>query len=137
MTQTLEAKPLAISAADYFKAKLSYEMTPWSLKGLLIDKKETSCGLKPADVLVLDVRSAEAYAEGHIPGALSLPLPELAGKLATLPKDKTLVTYCGNITCALAPKAALVLAEKGFKVMELFGGLQTWQEKGFRVEKKA
>ena len=55
--------------------------------------------------------------------------------LATLPKDKTIVTYCGNLTCALAPKAALVLAEKGFKVMELFGGLQTWQEKGFPLEK--
>ncbi len=136
MTQTLE-KPLALSAAEYFKAKLSYEMTPWTLKGLLLDGTPTSCGLKTSDMLLLDVRSADAYAEGHIPGALSLPLADLPGKLATLPKDKTIITYCGNLTCALAPKAALVLAEKSFKVMELYGGLQTWQEKGFRVEKKS
>ena len=57
--------------------------------------------------------------------------------MSTLPKDKTLVTYCANLTCALAPKAALVLAEKGFKVMELMGGIATWTETGFPVEKKA
>lgn len=134
MIQTLE-KPLALSAVEYFKAKLSYEMTPWTLKGLVIDKKPTSCGLNPADVLLLDVRSAEAYAEGHLPTALNIPLADLVSKMSTLPKDKTLVTYCGNITCALAPKAALVLAEKGFKVMELFGGIETWQQKGFSVVK--
>lgn len=134
MTQTLE-KPLALSAAEYFKAKLSYEMTPWTLKGLLVDHTPTSCGLKASEVLVLDVRSADAYAEGHLPTALNIPLADLPGKLVSLPKDKTIVTYCSNLTCALAPKAALVLAEKGFKVMELFGGLQTWQEKGFPLEK--
>lgn len=136
MTPTLE-KPLALSAVEYFKAKLSYEMTPWTLKGLLVDHAPTSCGLKASEVLVLDVRSAEAYADGHLPTALNIPLADLPGKLESLPKDKTVVTYCGNLTCALAPKAALVLAEKGFKVMELFGGLETWQQKGFRVEKNA
>ncbi len=134
MTQTLE-KPLALSAVEYFKAKLSYEMTPWTLKSLLVDGTPTSCGLKPADLLVLDVRSPEAFAEGHLPSALNIPLADLPGKLASLPKDKTIVTYCANLTCALAPKAALTLAEKGLKVMELFGGIQTWQEKGFPLEK--
>ncbi|MEK7233380.1 MAG: rhodanese-like domain-containing protein [Elusimicrobiota bacterium] len=130
MTHTLEAKSLPITAVEYFKAKLAYEMTPWSLKGLLIDKKAT-------DLCVLDVRSPEAFAEGHIPTAINIPLADLAGKLAALPKDKTLVTYCSNLTCALAPKAALVLAEKGFKVMELFGGIATWTEFGFPIEKTA
>ncbi len=136
MTQTLE-KPLALSAVEYFKAKLAYEMTPWTLKGLVIDKSTTACGLKADNVVILDVRSPEAFAEGHLPTAINIPLADLAGKLATLPKDKTLVTYCSNLTCALAPKAALVLAEKGFKVMELTGGIATWTEYGFRVEKKA
>jgi rhodanese-related sulfurtransferase len=133
---TTAPKKLAISAADYFAAKLAYEMTPFSLKGLLVDKRETSCGLKPSEVLVLDVRSTEDYAKGHIPGAKNIPLADLPAKLSTLPKDKTLVTYCGNITCALAPKAAYKLAEAGFtNVMELFGGIQTWQDKGFPIEK--
>jgi rhodanese-related sulfurtransferase len=124
MTQTLTP---AITAADYFQAKLNFEMTPYSLKNHL-DK-----GHK--DFIVLDVRASEDFNAGHIPGALSMPLADLAGKLATLPKDKTIVTYCGNITCSLAPKAALKLAQSGYKVMELFGGFSTWQEKGFPVQK--
>jgi len=128
MTQTLD-KTLALSAVEYFKAKLAYEMTPYSLNSLL-EKKVT-------DLLVLDVRSADMFNANHIPTALNIPLADLAGKLATLPKDKTIVAYCGNMTCALAPKAALVLAEKGFRVMQLTGGMETWTEKGFPVEKKA
>ena len=137
MTQTLEAKTLPIAAVEYFKAKLAYEMTSWTLKSMIVDKKATDCGFRSADLCLLDVRSSEDYAQGHLPTALNIPLADLAGKLATLPKDKTIVTYCGSITCALAPKAALVLAEKGFKVMELFGGIATWTEYGFPVEKKA
>jgi rhodanese-related sulfurtransferase len=136
MTQTLEVKPLTISPVDYFSAKLAYEMTPWTLKGLVIDKNTTSCGLKADNLLILDVRSLEQFNAGHLPTAINVPLMELAGKLATLPKDKTLVTYCSNLTCALAPKAALALAEKGFKVMELSGGIATWTEYGFPIEKK-
>lgn len=128
MTQTLD-KTLALSAVEYFKAKLAYEMTPYSLNSLLT-KKVT-------DLLVLDVRSADMFNANHIPTALNIPLADLAGKLATLPKDKTIVAYCGNFTCALAPKAALELAEKGFRVMQLTGGMDTWLEKGFPVEKKA
>lgn len=129
MTQTLEKTP-TLSAVEYFKAKLAYEMTPYALNALITEKKLT-------DLVILDVRTPEAFAESHLPTAMNIPLADLTGKLATLPKDKTIVTYCSSITCALAPKAALVLAEKGFKVMELFGGLQTWLEKGYPVEKKA
>lgn len=136
MTQTLE-KPLAISAVDYFKAKLAYEMTPYTLKGMLMDNTTTCCGMSAKDVLLLDVRSAEAFAEGHLPTAINIPLADLQGKFATLPKDKTIVTYCSSLTCALAPKAALQLAEKGFKVQEMYGGFATWQQYGFPVEKKA
>lgn len=140
MTRTVDApktKAPVITAADYFAAKLAYEMTPWTLKGLIVDGKATSCGLQPSAVCVLDVRSPDAYRQGHVPGAISIPLAELSGKIVSLPKNKTIVTYCANITCALAPKAALELAQKGFKVMELYGGIATWQEYGFPIEKKS
>ena len=124
-TATLERT--AISAADYFAAKLAYEMTPWRLKGEL-DK-----GSK--EYHVLDVRTPDHYNQGRIPGAKNAPLETLASAMAGLPKDKTIVTYCSNITCQLAPKAALMLAREGFRVMELFGGIAEWQGKGFPVEK--
>lgn len=118
---------LAISAADYFAAKLAYEITPYGLN-MRIEK-----GLK--DMYILDVRSTEDFAKGFIPCAVNIPLADLSAKLATLPKDKTIVTYCGNSVCSLAPKAALALAEKGFTVMQLSGGFATWMEKGFKVSK--
>ena len=128
-TSVVEPKTLELTNVQYFQAKLAFEMTPWALKGIL-DKT-------PDQVCILDVRSPESYAAGHIPAAMNVPLADLVSKLGTLPKNKTLVTYCSNLTCALAPKAALELAQKGFKVMQLMGGMATWQENGFPVEKKA
>lgn len=128
-TNVLEPKLSELTAVQYFSAKLAYEMTPWSLKNTL--EKE------PKSIVLLDVRSPEMYAVAHIPGALNVPLADLVSKLKTLPKDKTIVTYCGNIVCSLAPKAALQLAQKGFAVKELVGGIEMWQEKGFPVDKKA
>ena len=128
-TNVLEPKLIELTAVQYFSAKLAYEMTPWALKAIL---EKT-----PEQVLVLDVRNAEMFAAQHILGAKNIPLVELVSKLSTLPKDKTIVTYCGDLTCGLAPKAALELAQKGFKVMELVGGIDVWSKKGFPVEKKA
>ena len=137
MTQTLEVKPLTISPVDYFSAKLAYEMTPWTLKGMVVDNGTSCCGMKADSLLIVDVRSTEQYNAGHLPTAINIPLADLVSKMSSLPKDKTIVTYCSNLTCALAPKAALTLAEKGFKVQELMGGIATWTEYGFPVEKKA
>jgi rhodanese-related sulfurtransferase len=129
MNTVLEPKTLEITNVQYFQAKLAFEMTPWSLKALL---EKT-----PEAITLLDVRSPEMYALAHLPTALNIPLADLVSKMNTLPKNKTVVTYCGNLTCALAPKAALELAQKGFQVRELIGGIATWQENGFPVEKKA
>lgn len=128
MTQNTAVKPSA-SAVEYFKAKLAYEMSPYGLNGFLEKKSQ--------DYQIVDVRSAKDFAEGHIPGAISVPLQELTAKLSSLPKNKTLVTYCGSLTCQLAPTAALQLAEKGFKVMELHGGFKAWNDFGFSVEKQS
>lgn len=128
-TNVLEPKLIELTPVQYFSAKLAYEMTPWALKSIL---EKT-----PEQVLVLDVRNADMFAIEHIKGAKNVPLADLVSKLATLPKNKTIVTYCGDLTCGLAPKAALQLAQKGFKVMELVGGIDVWSRKGFPVEKKS
>jgi hypothetical protein len=46
------------------------------------------------DVMVVDVRVPEAYAAGHIAGAVSIPEAEIANRQAELPKDKHIVLYC-------------------------------------------
>jgi rhodanese-related sulfurtransferase len=129
--KAVKAQPkmkLAISPVDYFAAKLAYEMTPWTLKNM-IEKT-------PEQIVLLDVRPVDMFMNAHIPTAINIPLVDLVNKLKTLPKNKVIVTYCGNMVCGLAPKAALELAQKGFEVKQLVGGIELWQEKGFAVEKK-
>ncbi len=107
------------NAVDYFKSKLRFETTPHQLKA----------DLEKGTVYLLDVRDRESFEKEHIPGANNIPSNELPRHLKTLPKGKVLVTYCWNLTCAMAPKAALQLAEKGFQVQELVGGIEEWRKK--------
>lgn len=130
MNQTLSTpKSQSISAVEYLRAKLDYEATPYGLNQILAKT--------PEQVLVLDVRDAASFRAEHIQGAMNIPAADLISKLSTLPKDKTIVTYCWDMTCSLAPKMALELAQKGFRVQFLVGGLAEWTRKGFPVAKKA
>ena len=124
-----ETKTHPISAAEYIKAKLDFEATPYGLKHTL----ETT----PGSVVVVDVRDEEAFRKEHILGATNIPGAEIVKRLADLPKDRTIVTYCWDMTCALAPKAALELAQKGFKVQFLAGGIEEWKRKGNPVKTAA
>lgn len=111
-------------AAEFFRKKLMYEITPHDLKAELEDPT----------ALLLDVRDRESYRKEHIPKAVNVPLEELEKTLDRLPRDKEVITYCWNLTCALATKAALRLAERGFLVKEALGGIGEWKKKGFPVE---
>lgn len=127
MPETLKTSAMALDAVDYFRAKLQFESTPHQLHELL--RKDS--------MLVLDVRDAQAYAQERIPGAVNIPLAELPRRCQELPRDKTIVCYCWTVTCALAPKAALELAHRGYKVQELFGGIDAWKKAGMPVESGA
>jgi len=76
--------------------------------------------------ILLDVRPAEEYAAGHLPEALSLPLPELEARLKTLPADRPLIAYCRDAYCVFAPEAAARLSAAGFDVLHLRGGVAEW-----------
>ena len=86
------------------------------------------------EVNVVDVRAAEDYAQGHIPGAVNLPKDQWSS-LKGLRKDKTNVLYCYSQVCHLAASAGVEFAGKGYPVMELEGGWRWWKEDGFEVEK--
>jgi len=116
-----------ISAVEYLRAKLEYETTPYELK--------TRLAAEPGKLMVVDVRERPAFEAEHLRGAANIPAAEIVTQLASLPKERTIVTYCWDMTCALAPKAALELAQKGFKVQFLSGGIEEWKRKGFGVVK--
>ena len=84
-----------------------------------------------APPLVLDVRSPEEFASGHVPGARNLPVGELASRAGALdaPRDATVVVYCERGPRARQAQAALSAA--GFStVLHLEGDMSAWREKG-------
>jgi hydroxyacylglutathione hydrolase len=89
----------------------------------------------PDHLFVLDVRTPEEYAEGHVPGAVNVPHDQLASRLAEVPKDKDVVVYCrSGRRSALATD---VLAANGYtRVSHLEGDMQAWLARGRPVEKR-
>jgi rhodanese-related sulfurtransferase len=82
---------------------------------------------------VLDVRSPEEYAAGHVPGAVNIPYDQIASRLAEVPKDKDVVLYCKS--GRRAGIAAEVLANQGYtRLQHLEGDIVAWMEKGRPVE---
>ncbi|MFZ2177778.1 MAG: metalloregulator ArsR/SmtB family transcription factor [Rhodococcus sp. (in: high G+C Gram-positive bacteria)] len=78
-------------------------------------------------VTVLDVRPREEYQAGHIPGAVSIPLDELAGHLAELPVDQEIVAYCRGAYCVLAHDAVRLLTDHGRRAARLADGMLEWR----------
>jgi rhodanese-related sulfurtransferase/DNA-binding MarR family transcriptional regulator len=87
------------------------------------------------DVVVVDVRPREEYDAGHIPGAVSIPLEELADRLAELPEDVEVVAYCRGPYCLLAPEAVALLHAAGRdRVRRLEVGFPEWRLDGLPTQ---
>lgn len=85
------------------------------------------------DVTVIDVRAPEEYRAGHFPGALSVPLPELAARLGELPRDRTVLAYCRGPWCVLALDAVATLRAAGFEARHVEEGVADWRAAGLPV----
>jgi len=85
-------------------------------------------------VVVIDVRPAEEYAAGHIPGAVSVPLGELPARLDSLPPGSEVVAYCRGAYCVLAPEAVRLLRARGLAARHLADGMLEWRLDGMPVE---
>jgi rhodanese-related sulfurtransferase/DNA-binding MarR family transcriptional regulator len=92
-----------------------------------VTRDELLLRLEAGDVTLIDVRPREEYAAGHIPGALSLPLDELADRLASLPADTTIVAYCRGFYCVLAREAVRALTASGLHAIRLRDGMLEWR----------
>lgn len=90
--------------------------------------------LRSGKVTVIDVRPSEEYRAGHIPGALSCPLPELRKRITELPRHREVIAYCRGPYCIMAVEAAVWLRKKGFRARRLEEGIPDWRASGGRVE---
>ena len=87
-----------------------------------------------AALFVLDVRTPEEFAAGHVPGAVNVPHDQLANRLGEVPRDKDVVVYCRS--GRRSQIAADILATNGFKrVSHLEGDIIAWQEKALPLAK--
>lgn len=81
-------------------------------------------------VTVLDVRPPDEFADGHVPGALNIPLAELKARLEEVPPGTEVVAYCRGPWCVLAFEAVAFLRAQGRGAKRLDGGLPEWRRAG-------
>ena len=120
--------PAPAAAADYFGAELAFEVDPDDLA------RDLEAG-RTDGYVVVETRAEEAFAAARIPGAINLPYRTMTAETtAHLDKQLVYVCYCESIHCNAATTGALKLAELGFKVKRLSGGITTWIAAGYPVE---
>lgn len=131
MPSPVSAVPAAPSAEAeaHFAAEFGFEADCWDV--------HDAFSRGEVDFVLLDVRSAELYARGHVPGAIHFPHGKLVeSKLAAWPMDTLFVTYCAGPHCNGAARGALRLARLGRPVKIMAGGLTGWVDEGFELAKE-
>jgi rhodanese-related sulfurtransferase/biotin operon repressor len=89
--------------------------------------------LKKGLVTVLDVRPAEEFLAGHLPGAINVPIDQLDRFVARLPKDKEVVAYCRGPYCLMSYDAVEKLRKQGLQARRLENGFPEWRAAGLPV----
>ena len=116
---------MALDQMDYYRHKLAYEIDSADLYEAL-EKSEP--------IVVVDGRADSAYAQEHIPGAISLPHRTISSEsTGALDRSKLYLCYCDGIGCNASTKTAMKLLELGFQVRELIGGLDWWRRDGYAI----
>ncbi len=113
-------------ARAHFESLLAFETDCWDV--------HASLGGDAQDFVLLDVRDPQSFEAGHVPGAINLP----HGKshectLAAYPSDTLFVGYCNGLHCNGADRAAARLARLGRRVKKMIGGIEGWNDEGFRL----
>lgn len=96
----------------------------------LLDRDELFAASRSDDVVVLDVRPPEEYAAGHLDGAISIPLDELADRLDEIPADTDVVAYCRGRYCILSHQAVRLLGDHGRRAHLATDGIAEWLAAG-------
>jgi rhodanese-related sulfurtransferase len=102
------------------------------LQTLTID--ELLVKLDGEGVVLLDVRSAVEYRQGHLPQAISMPFAELLGRLEELPRTSTIVAYCRGPFCVFADEAVQLLTAHGYHAVRLEEGFPDWKYRDLPYE---
>ncbi|HEY4366304.1 MAG TPA: rhodanese-like domain-containing protein [Steroidobacteraceae bacterium] len=115
------------SALQHFQSALSFETDCWDV--------HDSLAIGRQDFILLDVRSYELFAKGHVPGAISLPHGKIIeSTMNRYPPQTLFVVYCAGPHCNGAHRAAIRLARLSRPVKLMIGGITGWIDEGFELE---
>jgi rhodanese-related sulfurtransferase len=118
-------------ALTHFSADLTFETDCWDVHDSLSDGRS-----KEPDFVLIDVRSPELYARGHVPGAINIPHGKIIeSRLAQYAPDTVFVVYCAGPHCNGGHKGAIRLARLGRPVKLMIGGITGWLDEGFELAK--
>lgn len=92
-----------------------------------VTHEELQARVAAGGVVLLDVRPVDEYRAGHIRGAVSIPVGELADRIGELPGDQEIVVYCRGEYCALAYDAVRLLTHRGRRAVRLNDGMLEWR----------
>jgi len=123
---TASAAAPSADASAHFSALLAFETDCWDVHDALTRQIR--------DFVLLDVRSPDLFAAGHVVGAVNLPHARIVERnLAGYAVDTLFVVYCAGPHCNGADKAALRLARLGRPVKKMIGGVTGWLDEGFEL----
>ncbi len=100
-----------------------------------IGRKDLLVQARRGEVVVLDVRPQAEFDTAHLPFARSMPLTELAQRLAELPLDVEIVAYCRGPFCLMSDEAVKLLQARGYRARKTFDGVSEWQAAGLPVDR--
>ncbi len=98
-----------------------------------ISREDLRARMREGTVTLLDVRPTEEFTSAHIPGAVSLPLADLAARLAEVPADRDIVAYCRGAYCVMAHDAITLITAQGREAERLQDGFLEWRLAGLPV----
>ena len=99
-----------------------------------INLSDLKSKLENDEIMLIDVRPPEEFAQGHLPKAVSYPLSKLKESIDLISTQKEIVAYCRGSYCVLAAEAVKMLKEKGFNVNLSKEDINTWQLAGLPIE---
>ena len=115
------------AALEHFSTDLTFETDCWDVHDALA---------KEPDFVLIDVRSPEDYARGHVPGAINIPHAKIIeSRLTQYAPETVFVVYCAGPHCNGGHRGAIRLARLGRPVKLMIGGITGWIDEGFELAK--
>jgi rhodanese-related sulfurtransferase len=113
-------------ALSHYRAKLQHET----------DASDTYAALKAGEpIVIVDVRSEDAWKQGHVAGAIHMPYRDIAARAPEeIDPASSVVVYCWSPGCNAGAKGAVEFAQLGYRVREMIGGYEYWVREGYPAE---